>query len=308
VEGMEKLGVILSIVLFFSLFEVSFQIPSRIGRYDVTNSKVVGFSNYFFAQPIILPEKMTVKKLGFWSVYGGENMQLALYGNHSNPNKIVQTNRFNAIAGSNEVDVNIPLVINPGLYYVGMLFGTNGGNGYAPTSEAENAQVLFNGPFLDSDSVPTTYSGLTSINWFNTSIYVFGETTETFCEPVASLSDSYATVVTVDAWGYEAVPQYRMVIHLRIVEPVLRDWRLAIRFPTRNDSLVQSGTSRVYNGADFSCESLDPPITLLKPPSWDLESNAGETLVIEFVAYNRGRFPQNQIKNVVDLKVYKKSP
>jgi len=174
----------------------------------------------------------------------------------------------------------------------------------AETSDRPNdALISYNVDLVAILKQPNAYIGFSSgtgggwgkheiIAWKFTNTYapIFKN-----CDPtITGESSSSAVIETIDAWGYEYAPQYRVSVKITVTEPTLENWRLVVSLPgAATDGIVHYGTYyEVYTAGKFVCgqdgSSGTPAQVTLGAQPYANSLVMGDTVNVEYVATNIG--------------------
>jgi len=101
------------------------------------------------------------------------------------------------------------------------------------------------------------------------------------CAGATKLSSSTASISSVDTWSNE----FRAVINIQVVEPVLTNWLLEIIWPS---NAVSTQVLSIFNSGSLICQSTSPINHAMLGPvaSWANNVQSGNLITIEVEATN----------------------
>jgi len=119
------------------------------------------------------------------------------------------------------------------------------------------------------------------------------------CAGATTLSDSTASIVSVDTWG----TTLRAVVELHVQEATLSNWMIQVIWPS---NAVSTRVSAVFNAGLLQCEGTTPTRhAIIRPVAvWANNLKAGTVVTIEIMATNTNMNSQF-IKANTQLKVFK---
>jgi hypothetical protein len=114
-----------------------------------------------------------------------------------------------------------------------------------------------------------------------------------------------ATINTVDSWGTGSSAEYRVSVTMTFATAVT-NWRIAVDLLHTGDRIVSyGGYYSVYNGASYSCGTMNPAHFTVKPAgSWSSTVAAGGSVTFEFVSTNTGANTDAQIQAGLNFHLY----